>query len=70
MSWALEAIEKAALERAQKTLLQDSTIRVMGLSMPQIAAFVHFFRSNESTGRGPEEFEPQQIMQKLRQWTL
>lgn len=53
MSWALEAIEREALVRAEQQLMSGEGVRMFGLTAEQINGLRNFFITH--TGRQPHE---------------
>lgn len=62
MSWVLEVIEKAALERARQSLGEPT---VFGLSLAQVAALVRYFE--ERIGSRPHSYSADEILRLLRE---
>lgn len=64
MSWALEAIEKAAMERARNEFCVLPGATILGMTIPQIAALRAFF--TETIGNDPSQFEADELVRRLR----
>lgn len=56
VSWAIEAVEKAALARARQEVLPHPPVQVAGLTLPQIM----WLRADytKRTGRNPSDIDP------------
>lgn len=64
MSWALEAIEKAAMERARREL-PLTPVTVMGMSIATVAALRAF--AYETLALPPSDYEPMELIRQLRE---
>lgn len=64
MSWALEAIEAAAMKRAETKIAQFNVVTLMGLDAAQVNAFLVFFKTRSP--RDPAELTPEEIHAELK----